>query len=360
MHRSMNASRKGFTLIELLVVISIIALLIGILLPALQRARRTANSLKDAAQLKQIHLAMSNYATSNNDNYQRPSRVDSRGYTEGLALFQQQNPGTDMNRWEKDRTGPTFSILLKIGTIVPEICISPNEPNGNIEIDGDYHIAPTMDNQGVNDDLLALWDPSFSGTQGSDDPSINNGEFNTTGNTAGNFSYAHPPLTGPRRSRFWRATFNSADPVLSNRGPVYSETNMGSGLQTGTTPSGGSWFLAGAADANKGLDSDALQFAGSTNSWGGNVVYNDNHVSTETSPSPETVTFTDRQQEDDPRTILDNLFIDEENQNPNSFSGHNNAYMRLWGTGIDFNQELSEATMYEGIWVDGNGAELGE
>jgi prepilin-type N-terminal cleavage/methylation domain-containing protein/prepilin-type processing-associated H-X9-DG protein len=128
MHPFSTARRPAFTLIELLVVIAIIAVLIGLLLPAVQKVREAASRIKCVNNLKQFGLAMQNY----HDTMQTfpPAYVNKGGsylnsgfpFTHGFAPFIlpyiEQQPLYNLYRWDLPQyvpeNEPVFATQLKL------------------------------------------------------------------------------------------------------------------------------------------------------------------------------------------------------------------------------------------------------
>src|SRR5438445_665957 len=89
--RSRCPLRGGFTLIELLVVIAIIAVLIGLLLPAVQKVREASTRTKCMNNMKQLGLALHNYHDSYGGIPQEGSTVGVSFYVRLLPYVEQAN-----------------------------------------------------------------------------------------------------------------------------------------------------------------------------------------------------------------------------------------------------------------------------
>jgi prepilin-type N-terminal cleavage/methylation domain-containing protein/prepilin-type processing-associated H-X9-DG protein len=87
--------RKGFTLVELLVVIGVIALLISILMPALNRAREQANWIKCMSNLRQLGQAFTMYTNNNKGFYPRPGVAT---HPQDWIFWEDMPPGTNTAR----------------------------------------------------------------------------------------------------------------------------------------------------------------------------------------------------------------------------------------------------------------------
>ncbi len=232
--------RKGFTLVELMVVIAIIALLVGLLLPALSKAIRNARTLRDGTQINQILKTFITFANGAKGKFPTPGLIDREldPYT-GL-----QQPGVGPEDYAQNHTGPLYSAMIAQNYFKPEILIGPTEVNPNVEEITDY------DFDAYDPGADSYWDGNFKARI--DRPAGSGNPCHT--------SYAHTAICGNRKQTTWRDDNDSQVVNLSTRG-----AGTGQGTEV-VDPS---------EDAYK--FSPTLELHGPKKQWNGNLTFNDGH-----------------------------------------------------------------------------------
>ncbi len=325
-------NKRAFTLVELLVVISIIALLVGLLLPAIGRARKNAQQVKDGTQLRAIHQGLVAFAQNYKERYPIPSLLDKDHQTEP-------DYGPEANG-HKNRTGNIWSILIFNKIVAePDVFVSPSEQHPYIrpinmsEVGGVYEFETVTPGDGGDGGVTntenppnALWDPSFKGAPVEANQMAEGMESDVVGNggRTGNNSYAHSPLRGINYQEKWGTKFPlSTIPVVSNRGPVFAPE-----AEPPTNPE--DWEL----DDSLPGEAYSLLIHGGKSTWEGNVAYNDGHISFETNYAPEELVLYDGAE-----TFPDNLFFSEILSDDHS-EYREDAFLFIWKRGMPLNLQL--------------------
>jgi prepilin-type N-terminal cleavage/methylation domain-containing protein len=202
--RLTKQARRAFTLIELLVVIAIIAILIGLLLAAVQRVREAANRMQCANNMKQLVLSIHNYAGNFNDtlpaanffqvvNQQTGNAVQGSAFYALLPYYEQENLFRQytMDRPDAGYLGTQY-IPLKI-----HVCPSDPTTQGGIAIlDGktatsNYALNLVLFGAGGSFNILGRSSPYRLGT-------IPDGTSNTIGLVEASGCFPGFPSTDPQ------------------------------------------------------------------------------------------------------------------------------------------------------------------
>jgi prepilin-type N-terminal cleavage/methylation domain-containing protein len=270
--------KRGFTLIELLTVMAIIALLVGLLLPALAQARAKAQMTKDQTQVKQIHAAWTTFSRDYAGIFPTPGIINRLQD----PVLGKESPGRGPEDLEANTSAAVYSACIMQNYFTPQILVAPTEPSGFVAVKDDF-------NWSLYDPLQDIyWDADQDGNPPPDAdnyiPFAARLNADHGPNRVCNTSYAHTPVCGARKINEWKDSLNSKWAVIGNRG-----------------------VLCGSDNEQDYYGSVTLEFHGGRKQWVGNIGYNDNHVELHDTFYPDGVNYLDENNE----TMPDNMFVKE-------------------------------------------------
>ncbi len=256
--------RKGFTLVELLVVISIIALLMAILMPALAKVKQLAHRMVCGTNLSGIGKSMIMYSTDNHEEYPIAGPPTSKAFGKWGTTAGWQFP-IRTNVWVNTATiTSSFYLLIKFADAQPKQFVCKGDIGSKI-----FKLAEAPDV--AIDDLTEAWD--FGPTQGPIKP----GKFCS-------YSYNMPYYwAGPTRESYPVSTVtNPGCAIAADRNPFF-DINAEPYIGAQVTPEN-PYPALDTVDFSY-LDPGKRSSCASHQRDGQNVLFNDSHVKFERYPN---------------------------------------------------------------------------